>query len=260
MNKQCKICQNDAPVLGNVPFDKGNENEANKIVPNGHEMIPYHRCLSCGFIFADAFDEWNHKMFTKYIYNDNFFKGLEGHGQSSRSEAQIEGMSSSYLDGLKLDTLIKQFQSTGFLKKHKSEMKILDFGSGGNPGDTAKALLDNDYQVMCHDPFAFISSADTLPRDFDIIYLIEVIEHCCDVHGTAQFIANHLSEDGIILMTTTLHPFPYSKDIINSWYITPRTGHVSIFSFESLFQLFRKHRINIVDSKSILVGKKIIQS
>ena len=92
----------------------------------------------------------------------------------------------------------------------------------------------------------------------DIIYLIEVIEHCCDVHGTAQFIANHLSEDGIILMTTTLHPFPYSKDIINSWYITPRTGHVSIFSFESLFQLFRKHKINIVDTKSILVGKKKI--
>ena len=259
MSKQCKICQNDAPVLGNVRFDKGNENEINKITPSGHEIVPYHRCLRCGFIFADAFDEWNHEMFTKYIYNENFFKGLKGHGPSSPPEGQVNEMSSSYVDGLKLDTLIKQFQSTGFLKKSKSELKILDFGSGGNPGDTAKALLDNDYHVLCHDPFAFIGSVDKLPQNFDVIYLIEVIEHCCDVHGTAQFIANHLSQDGIILLTTALHAFPSTEDIINSWYITPRTGHVSIFSFQSLFELFHKHGVNIVDTKSILVGKKFIQ-
>jgi hypothetical protein len=68
----CKICGGEALLFGVVDFNRSCE------IPNGIALaltgtpIYYRRCGSCGFLFTDAFDNWNKDEFRTYIYNDAY--------------------------------------------------------------------------------------------------------------------------------------------------------------------------------------------
>ncbi len=254
MEPACKVCKSKTKFLGNIPFNRGNEGELNQKSPPGGESIPYFICSQCGFIFTSWFDKWNRKDFLEYIYNDAFFSGnIVGHGKNEEENAVRPKYSPSYIDGLKLNDLIENFISQNLLKKPKNELKILDYGSG--VGDTAKALIDNRCNVTCFDPFADDSQLNVNNFHFDIIYLIEVIEHCHELPEVVNFLKQNLTAEGILLMSTNLHSFPPPSNIIDSWYITPRTGHVSIFTFRALFKLFKKVDIYLVETETVIFGK-----
>ncbi len=261
---ECKICHYECRLLGEIAFNKGHEKEDNIKIPEDGKYIPYYNCTFCGFIFTTYFDQWSDDQFKRYIYNDAFFSQdmnrstkAEIPSKPTDSSSSSAASSSSYMDGLKLQHLIQQFQSGGLLKKEKTELNVLDFGSAGNPGDTAKAFIDNGYKITCYDPYTSGVKYEPLTGLFDVIYLVEVIEHCFDLDATLKLISGHLHDDGIILLTTNLQPYPAPADVINHWYITPRTGHVSIFTFKSLFVLFRKYQINLINNPTVLFGKKI---
>ena len=253
---KCKVCENESHLLGEISFIKGHEKEDNINIPEGGEYIPYYKCTFCGFIFTTYFDQWSNDKFKKYIYNEAFFSQDMNKNGEEGIPAKPKDYSSSYLDGLKLEFFIRQFQSSGILKKEKTELEILDFGSAGNPGDTAKAFIDNGYKVTCYDPYTSGVHYEPLAGLFDVIYLVEVIEHCCDLDSTLKLISGHLQGDGIVFLSTNLQPYPPPDDVINHWYITPRTGHVSIFTFRSLVALFKKYQINLINNQTILVGRK----
>ena len=251
-NKSCKVCDSESSFLGLVKFEKGHENEDNLLKPKGGSHIPYYGCKSCGFIFTDFFDSWNVPKFRKYIYNQTFFSG-----DLANDGVPIEGKlrSLSYVNGLRIKILIERFIEAKFLLTNKDEMCILDYGSGGAPGDTAQALLDNNYKVNWYDPYA-PESSNLEERVYDVIYLVEVIEHCQNLNQPLDFIDQFLDSKGILIMSTHLHPFPTPNDVLESWYITPRTGHVSIFTMPSIVQLFKRININIVNTGTSLVGKR----
>ena len=254
---KCKICKNKTHLLGKIAFNKGHEKEDDLKIPDGGEYIPYYNCGVCGFIFTAYFDQWSDDQFKKYIYNEAFFSQDMNKGANEGIESFPKDLSSSYIDGLKLQHLIQEFQLEGMLKKGKTALEILDFGSAGNPGDTAKAFIDNGYKITCYDPYTSGAEYEPLTGLFDVIYLIEVIEHCFDLDATLKLISGHLQYDGVVFLTTNLQPYPTPADVINHWYITPRTGHVSIFTFRSLFHLFKKYQINLINTPTILFGKKV---
>jgi hypothetical protein len=188
-------------------------------------------------------DAWGDDDFKDKIYNDEYSKAdgaLPGYENVDIRETI------SYKNGIRIAELLDGAQG---------KISILDYGSSGNPGATGLALVDRGFSVRSYDPY--FSKERKLPDDrFDFIYLIEVIEHCADVVGVAQFLSSHINAGGLIHIQTLLHPRPAPDGILTSWYIAPRNGHISIFTFEALAILFRRVGLNLVKTLFGLVAFK----
>jgi len=179
-------------------------------------------------------DGWSDRDFSDKIYNSEYRKAdgpLPGYENAGARE------SVSYKNGVSIANL---------LGESKNEIAILDYGAGGNPGDTGLALMDRGFNIDSYDPHF---GAEKISRNkYDFIYLIEVIEHVSDVDRLARELLGLLARDGLIYIQTLLHPFPTPQNILDSWYISPRNGHISIFTMQAMAILFRKYRANVVQT------------
>jgi 2-polyprenyl-6-hydroxyphenyl methylase/3-demethylubiquinone-9 3-methyltransferase len=240
----CKCCNAPSGSIGSLDFTKSCEDRR---TPGGHvfppsgEAVPYYACPNCGFVFTDYFDLWTAADFKARIYNDQY--DLVDHDPSlvNGVEASI-----SYAAGKHLATL---------LDGNQSRIRLLDFGAGGNPGRMGKGLLDSGFDVTSYEPY-FSETATPLTGPYDVIYSIEVFEHCHDLIGTARLVSSNLAEHGLLYFSTLLHPFPTPDNILTSWYIAPRNGHISIFTLKALTILFRRVGINVFQSAFGLIGFK----
>jgi 2-polyprenyl-6-hydroxyphenyl methylase/3-demethylubiquinone-9 3-methyltransferase len=236
----CKCCNAEAPFLGMVDFNKSCEDRRGpRPFPPSDVMVPYHRCPNCGFIFTDYCDDWTPADFTARIYNDEYSKADYDANIVNGVTATI-----SYANGRQL---------AGHLAGAQHRIRLLDFGAGGNPGNMGQALIDAGFRVTSYEPY-FAADATRIEGRFDVIYAIEVFEHCPDVMAMAEFIGDHLTEHGLLYFSTLLHPHPSPDDVLSSWYIAPRNGHISIFSLPAITILFRAVGINIVQSAFGLLG------
>lgn len=241
---QCKCCFGLAEHRGTLDFNKTcHDRIAGRVFPYSEILINYYVCKTCGFIFTPDMNDWSHQEFRQNIYNSEYCKAdgaLPGYESAGRRETI------SYRNGLRLASILDGAQD---------DINVLDYGAGGNPGDTGLALIEKGFRLQSYDPY--FGNADELPDgQFDFIYLIEVIEHCADVNSLAQTIAGLLSCRGIVHIQTMLHPNRGPKNILDSWYIAPRNGHISIFTFEALSILFRKYGINITNHLYGIFGFK----
>jgi 2-polyprenyl-6-hydroxyphenyl methylase/3-demethylubiquinone-9 3-methyltransferase len=246
MNKslKCKCCGGQANFKGTIDFNRTcHDRIAGRVFPVSDLLLPYYVCANCGFIFTPYMDQWSAAKFKELIYNDEYSKAdgaLPGYENATRRETI------SYKNGLRLADMLEGSQGS---------INILDYGAGGDPGDTGLALLDKGFELYSYEPY--LSTSKDLPSGkFDYIYLIEVIEHCHNLDDVLGFISSRMARDGLIHIQTLLHPLPTPDDILNSWYISPRNGHISIFTFEALVLLFRQHGINIVNTAFGVVGFK----
>lgn len=204
--------------------------------------MPYWACGVCGFIFSTYMDEWTDAQFRKRIYNNDYIK----------ADPPIPG---------RVDVPIKETPAyhkgkyiASFFPDARKEIRILDFGSGGDPGPTGLALIDEGFNVASYDPFR----ADTKTPEgrFDLIVAIEVFEHITDLKKLGAFMKEHLCGDGLIWIQTLIHPFPAPPNVLGSWYIAPRNGHVSIFSLHAMTLFLRSYGINVAQTSVGLFGFK----
>jgi len=240
----CKCCGNRSEFRGAIDFNKTcHDRFGERVFGISQILVNYFACIGCGFIFTPDMDEWSVYKFAELIYNEDYSKAdgaIPGFEHTSRKE------SFSYKNGMRLAEMLDGSQS---------EITLLDFGAGGNPGDTGLALIDRGFNVSSFDPH--ISGVNDYPKGkFDFVYLIEVIEHCHNVDEVAAWISKHLARDGIVHIQTLLHGFPTAADVLSSWYIAPRNGHISIFTLQALTLLFRKFGINIVQTVFGVIGFK----
>ena len=247
---KCKCCGADAPYLGDVDFSKTcHDRYGKKVFQNTGCDVPYHKCENCGFIFSTYADNWTSKEMKKLIYNEEYNKsdGVVPGWEEGLSDPR---KSISYLNGEKL------IQDYGLSKEQN--IRILDFGSGGNPGNTGLCFLDKGFDLTSYDPYS--ANGDTnieLKHDkYDFIYSIEVFEHVVDLGKLCRFMSSHLSDTGMLHIQTLLHPDQTDHTILDSYYISPKNGHFSIFTFLSIFILFKSFGINVMNSPCGLVGFK----
>jgi 2-polyprenyl-6-hydroxyphenyl methylase/3-demethylubiquinone-9 3-methyltransferase len=214
----------------------------NRIFPPSQEMVPYYSCKNCGFIFTDHMDGWGRSEFVERVYNEDYHKADPPFlvpGGASFPKDTI-----AYHNGLTLASR---------LKGAEKDIRILDFGAGGDPGVTGSALIDRGFQLDSYEP-NFVEGCAEPTGTYDVIMLIEVIEHCHDLDDVMRKLARYLSDHGIIYVATMLHPAQHDASVLNSWYIAPRNGHISIFSFAALAVLFRRYGINLVQTLYGMVG------
>jgi SAM-dependent methyltransferase len=207
----CKICGGVAPLYGVVDFHKGGGN-----LPLSGIPIYYRRCTACDFLFTDAFDCWTDDQFKIHIYNDDYQHiDLEYNGPRPHANA---------------DAAVRLWG------KHKTEMRILDFG-GGNDLFCARLRANGFPVALTYDPM--VSAYARRPDGkFDLVTCFETLEHVPNPAAAVGQIIECVTEPGAILYSTVVQPNDFSLQGMGWWYIGPRNGHVSLFSKRALAVLW----------------------
>ena len=212
--RECKVCRGAARLFDVVDFNKTCNAETPYPFGLAGIEVPYFRCHSCGFAFTEFFDDWSAEDFSRFVYNADYVKADPDYvGERSRNLAA---------------------PLADLLMGH-GELSILDYGSGS--GVLAKELAALGYRkVTSYDPFSHPRRPDS---NFDLITCFEVIEHSTMPWQIMTDIASLLKPDGAMLCGTCLQPANINEIRANWWYMSPRNGHVSIYTPDALSQLAR---------------------
>lgn len=217
--RPCKICGGPAFLYGVVDFHKSCEEARGIHFPLAGVPIYYRRCTNCKFLFTDAFDDWAHDHFRKYIYNKEYIL-VDPDYQTARPRANAE-----------------------FVAHHwaaiKAETRVLDFG-GGNDAFCA-ALRDSGFPIaVTYDPM--VPEFATRPKGkYDLVTSFETFEHLPDPIAGIASIVEFAADPGLIFFTTVLQPVNFDQQGLNWWYVGPRNGHVSLFSRQALTAAWERY-------------------
>jgi SAM-dependent methyltransferase len=212
-SQSCPICDGAIALLGVVDFNKSCEEARGKFLPPAGVPVQYSRCERCGFCFVPEMYEWSLEDFATKIYNSHY--------------AEVDP---DYLDARPrgyANTLMQMFQGAA------TEIRHLDYG-GGN-GLLSNILADAGWYSTSYDPFVNHEIRVDDFGKFDLITAFEVFEHVPNPRRLSADLGSLLDEDGILLFSTLLSDGNISTEqALTWWYASPRNGHISLYSRESL--------------------------
>lgn len=216
----CQICSGTAELFDVVDFNKNCEEARGHYLPLSGKPVYYHRCPNCAFVFAPELQKWSDEAFLHHIYNDKYVD-----------------IDPDYVNDRPLN-------NAGFLSQlfgeDKHRIRHLDYG-GGN-GILSAALRNEGWDSTSHDPFP---SSERKLEDlgkFNLITAFEVFEHVPDVRALIANLRTLMDEECIVVFSTLLtdgHVVPNSR--LTWWYASPRNGHISLFSKQSLVLVAQQH-------------------
>lgn len=223
-NLLCPVCSGACSLLDAVDFNKSCEEAKGKFLGLAGIPVHYALCHKCGFCFTPELATWKLEEFEDRIYNDEYVF-VDPDYVETRPRANAA-------------SLISMFGDRAHSIKH------LDYGGGS--GLLAKVLRESDWQSMSYDPFVDRKLSMEQLGQFDLITAFEVFEHAPDVLELMSNLRTLLSPNGLVLFSTLLsdgniHP----KQEISWWYASPRNGHISLFSMNSLAILAQKYGFNL---------------
>ena len=212
--RPCKVCRAPSPPFDVVDFNKCCSEQDPFAFGFAGIAVTYFRCRRCGLLFTDFFDDWSADDFRSFIYNADYVKA-DGAYVAERPRA--------------LAALVAR--KAGVAR----DARVLDFGSGA--GAFAQSLRDHGFtNVTDYDPFS--SPARPAGR-FDLVTCFEVIEHTTTPDATLRDISSLLADGGCVLLTTGIQPDDIETRRVSWWYVGPRNGHASIFTWDALALLAR---------------------
>jgi 2-polyprenyl-6-hydroxyphenyl methylase/3-demethylubiquinone-9 3-methyltransferase len=225
--KRCKCCGAATEPFAALDFSRSCEDRhAPPFAPSG-ELVPYVRCMNCGFIFTDYFDNWPPVRMAERIYNADY------HLADPEFAEQRPAATAADL--------------ARWLAPLRSGIAALDYG-GGN-GTLAALMRRGGFDYDAYDPYF---AGDPLPnRRYDLVTSFEVVEHTADPYGNLATLLSYTKPDGAVLVSTALQPAEVTSDW---WYIAPRNGHISIHSARSLRHLAGRLGVRVltIDSTHLL--------
>lgn len=215
----CPVCSADCTLLDPVDFNKSCNS-----APLGVSGVPvaYAVCQSCAFCFAPEICAWSLQEFEEKIYNDQYVV-VDPHYVQARAEANAALLRERFGD-------------------LAPNLRHLDYG-GGN-GGLARLMREAHWQSTSYDPFVDRNlSVETLGK-FDLITAYEVFEHVPDVWALMSDLKKLMSPDGLIMFSTLLSDGHIKTgEQLTWWYASPRNGHISLFSSQSLALLAQNHGV-----------------
>lgn len=220
---QCPICNGQAKMLDVVDFNKSCEEARGKFLPLSGIPVYYFQCSQCFFAFAPEFEKWTENEFFEKIYNDEY--------------VQVDP---DYLEARPLSNFNVLKQIFGDKKKY---IKHLDYG-GGN-GKLSQRLKEDGWDSETYDPFPSTSTTIKDLGKFNLITAYEVFEHVPDVNVLMKNLTDVMSTECLILFSTLVSDGNIkTNNRINWWYASPRNGHISLFSKQSLIVLGSRYNLN----------------
>lgn len=207
----CPVCQGTAPLLAAVDFNKTCEEIRGLRLPPSGVSVRYHLCDRCGFCFAPELFTWSFEQFERQIYNDDY-------GEVDPDYKRVRPLANAGL----VDQLFG-----------KARISHLDYGGGS--GLLSETLRQQGWNSRSYDPFV---DRDVRVADlgkFDLVTAFEVFEHVPDIGALFDDLRMLVGPDGVILFSTLLSDGEIGRGRpLDWWYASPRNGHISLFSKESL--------------------------
>lgn len=211
----CPVCDGTCAFLGEVDFNKSCEERRGKFLPPAGVAVAYFRCDRCGYCFAPELASWRPEEFASRIYNESY--------------AQVDP------DYFEVRPSANATMLISMCGEQARGIRHLDYGGG--VGLLSELLRDAGWQSTSYNLLEGDVRAG-LPGGFDLVTAFEVFEHSPDVRYMVADIASLLAPDGIVLFSTLVsdgHLAPGER--VDWWYASPRNGHVSLFSRDSLITL-----------------------
>lgn len=216
---ECKICGGLARIAGVTDFSRCGADvlAGKKVEPYEGTPVYYYQCSACRFAFTCVFDHWTHDDFVRHVYNADYARHDPAYLEARpRENAALisDNFGASRADG-----------------------SILDYGSG--LGLLENRLREQGFRAVdSFDPF----TAPARPtRRYEMVTCFEVFEHSPQPAVLMADLKSLLAPNGAILFSTQLCTAAViGQGICNWWYCSPRNGHVSFYSVESLTELGRQ--------------------
>ena len=216
----CKICDAASEVLGCVPFSKGKPPTLCGEIAS--LSVFYNICPNCGTLFTCAFDQWTTAEFAYHIYNEDYSKIDSAIETGARASQNAEMLSM-------------------FFRDFRSEISVLDFG--GATGSFVGELQNMGFaDVHSHDPFLGLAQ-NLQGKTFDVVTSFEVLEHLTTPVVTVKELCGLVKLGGMIIFSTQVLP---SEVGLDWWYVSPRSGHVTIYTKKSLSLCFESCGFRLV--------------
>jgi 2-polyprenyl-6-hydroxyphenyl methylase/3-demethylubiquinone-9 3-methyltransferase len=214
----CKICGGNAPLYGVVDFHRACDIAKGAQLSLSGVPIYYRRCEHCGFLFTDAFDNWDMQQFKTHIYNSEY-ELVDPDYETKRPRDNADFIARYW----------------GAMKE---QARILDYG-GGN-GTLSAALREYGFQTaLTYDPM--VPGFSSRPEGkYDLVTSFETLEHVPDPVGSVADILEYSAEPGLIFFSTLVQPADFDRQRLNWWYVGPRNGHISLFSKRALAMVWNR--------------------
>ncbi|HLZ01786.1 MAG TPA: class I SAM-dependent methyltransferase, partial [Bradyrhizobium sp.] len=154
----CKICEGASALYGVVDMHRPCEIPGGMRPPLSGVPVYYRRCARCGFLFTDAFDDWDHEQFRTHIYNDGY-PAFDPEKLTKPSGGNAEVVANLWAP-------------------FKAEMRVMDFG-GGNDVLCSVLRAQGFKEAVTYDPM--VPDHATPPQGkFDLVTCFETLEHLPD--------------------------------------------------------------------------------
>jgi SAM-dependent methyltransferase len=222
-NLVCPVCGGSCSLLDVVDFNKSCEELRGKFLSLAGIPVYYAYCSNCGFCFTPELYVWTLGEFEERIYNDEYVL-----------------VDPDYIESRPIGNaanLLSMFNN------YTPSIRHLDYG-GGN-GLLVEIMKESNWESVSYDPFVDRNINIEQLGKFELITAFEVFEHVPDVQGLVSNLRSLLSPNGLILFSTLLsdgniHP----NQRISWWYASPRNGHISLHSRNSLAILAQDYGFN----------------
>ncbi len=226
----CPICQRVCHPFDVVDFNKSCAEARGVMLKLSGEPVYYFFCESCGFCFAPEIAEWKLEEFEKKIYNDGYIE-VDPDYVLKRPHNNYDNLMSMY-------------------GKVSGKIRHLDYGGG--EGYLVKLLRDAGWNSTSYDPFVNKDVKTSELGKFDLITAFEVFEHVPDPNALMADIRQLLAPNGVVFFSTLLSNGNIRiNQRLTWWYASPRNGHISLFSKESLSLLAKKHELNYANASNV---------
>ena len=211
--RPCPICDALSAPLDVVDFNKSCAESRGIYLPLTGIPIYYSLCDKCGFCFAPEMYEWTLDEFEQRVYNDQYVDVDPDYVHKRPS--------------LSAGALVEMFGKSGMGISH------LDYGGGH--GLLSDLMRDSGWKSASYDPFVDRAMRVDQLGKYDLITAFEVFEHVPDVKRLANELSMLLVPEGIVLFSTLLSDGHIQRQQrLSWWYASPRNGHISLFSANSL--------------------------
>lgn len=216
----CPVCGGKCLLYDIVDKNKSCAEIYGVHLPPSGMLIPYCRCVECGFVFAPTIAKWGLAEFEEHIYNEDYVL-VDPEYVEERPRRSASLLQDMFRDG-------------------NLPIKHLDYG-GGN-GRLSEMLRQRGWHSESYDPFVDRDTQVSQLGKYNLITAIEVFEHVPSPQQLMSALSSLVADDGIIFFTTLLSDgeiLPQGQ--LGWWYASPRNGHISLYSRASLMVLAKRY-------------------